>query len=352
MAEGSGFSENSDHLVEMPDWRGVLNAYRPAYLPRDCRVWGATGGFSGALVWRLNTSAGEFCLRRWPIQNPDSGQLTWIHAVLRHVYAQGFRQLAVPVWNQSGGSWVSHQGYLWELSPWLPGVADYRRTPTPEKLGAALRALAQFHRAAGSFDQATGTVGMGPSPGIAARKKRLLHWQLGGLTKLRTEIEPGDWPELADRAKNLCDFFSEAAPAVETMLAGVQQLRVPLQPCLRDIWHEHVLFVGDQVTGIIDYGAMRIETVAADVARLLGSLVADDAAGWQAGLAAYQSVRPLSHDEQRLVLSFDAANVLLGGLDWLDWIYLQGRVFADRRAAERRVDEFLMRLGRSGGDAH
>lgn len=347
MAEGSGFSENSGQSLEMPDWRGVLDAYRPAYLPRDCQVWGAAGGFSGALVWRLNTAAGEFCLRRWPVEHPDSGQLTWIHAVLRHVYAQGFREVAVPVLTQVGATWVSYQGYLWDLSPWLPGVADYRTVPTPNKLAAALRALARFHRAAGSFDQATGTEAMGFSPGIAARKERLLHWQRGGLVKLRAAIAPVNWPEFADRAKNLCDLFCKAAPAVESMLAGLQQLQLPLQPCLRDIWHDHVLFVGDQVTGLIDYGAMRIETVAADVSRLLGSLVADDRAGWQAGLAAYQSVRPLSNDEQRLMRAFDAANVLLGGLEWLDWIYFQGRVFENRAAIITRLDEFLSRLQHS-----
>jgi homoserine kinase type II len=345
MAEGSGFSENSGQSFEMPGWRGVLDAYRPAYLPKDCQVWGTAGGFSGALVWRLDTAAGEFCLRRWPVEHPDFKRLTWIHAVLRHVFAQGFRQVAVPVLTQLGASWVDHRGHLWELSPWLPGVADYRSAPSPNKLAAAMRALARFHRAAESFVQA-GTAATGPSPGIATRQERLRHWQRGGLAKLRAAITPGDWPELADCAQGLCGLFCNAAPAVETTLAGLPQLQVPLQPCLRDIWHEHVLFVGDQVTGLIDYGAMRIETVATDVARLLGSLVADDAADWQAGLVAYQSVRPLSNDEQRLVRAFDAANVLLGGLEWLDWIYLQGRVFADRHAVEDRIDEFLLRLGR------
>lgn len=45
-----------------------------------------------------------------------------------------------------------------------------------------------------------------------------------------------------------------------------------LQPCIRDIWHDHVLFDGDRVTGLIDFGAMQIDTPATDIARLVGSL--------------------------------------------------------------------------------
>ena len=74
----------------------------------------------------------------------------------------------------------------------------------------------------------------------------------------------------------------------------------PLQPCLCDVWHDHVLFDGDRVTGLVDYGAVKIDHPAVDVARLLGSLVGDDAEGWAAGLTAYREVRPFSAEEEEL----------------------------------------------------
>ena len=47
--------------------------------------------------------------------------------------------------------------------------------------------------------------------------------------------------------------------------------------------------------------AIRPENVSADVARLLGSLAADDSLAWQIGLGAYEQVHPLSQAERMLV---------------------------------------------------
>ncbi|MEK6239203.1 MAG: hypothetical protein N2C14_31175, partial [Planctomycetales bacterium] len=57
----------------------VLNAY-----PTDCRpvrveFLGNAGGFSGARFWKLFTPVGEFCLRQWPREFPDSQRLRFLH---------------------------------------------------------------------------------------------------------------------------------------------------------------------------------------------------------------------------------------------------------------------------------
>ena len=63
-----------------------------------------------------------------------------------------------------------------------------------------------------------------------------------------------------------------------------------LQPCIRDVWHDHILFLGDSVSGIVDYGAMAVDTVAGDIARLLGSLVGNHVADWEEGIDAYHQL--------------------------------------------------------------
>jgi len=88
-----------------------------------------------------------------------------------------------------------------------------------------------------------------------------------------------------------------------------------------------VLFSGDDVTGLIDPNASRSECVAADLARLLGSLIGDDRSAWDAGLASYQAARPLTLNELALVELYDQSAVLLSGMTWLDWHCLQGREF-------------------------
>ena len=124
--------------------------------------------------------------------------------------------------------------------------------------------------------------------------------------------------------------------------------QVPLQPCIRDIWHDHVLFQGEEVSGLIDFGALRIENVATDVARLLGSLVGNDKRGWQRGLDAYAEVRPLSSDELQLAEAFDLSGTLLGGINWVQWIYLEERQFEDRGAVLGRLGEHVARLAGGG----
>ncbi len=111
-----------------------------------------------------------------------------------------------------------------------------------------------------------------------------------------------------------------------------------------------MLFSGERVTGLVDFGAMQPDNVATDIARLLGSLVADDRSAWELGLAAYESVRPLSHDELQLVEVFDRTTVLMGGLQWLEWIYLEQKVLAERRIVEERLDQAIRRAAVLAGD--
>jgi Ser/Thr protein kinase RdoA (MazF antagonist) len=117
-----------------------------------------------------------------------------------------------------------------------------------------------------------------------------------------------------------------------------------LQPCLGDPWHDHLLFDGDRLTGLIDYGAVKIDHVAVDLSRMLGSLVGDDAAGWQMGLQAYRRFAPLSAEEEELAHALDETGIVLGVANWLRWLYEEQRPFADRSAVARRLTELVDRL--------
>jgi Ser/Thr protein kinase RdoA (MazF antagonist) len=144
-------------------------------------------------------------------------------------------------------------------------------------------------------------------------------------------------------ARRFFDTIPGCLPRAIAELAPLSNVALAVQPCIRDIWHDHVLFTGDEVTAIIDFGAMDIDTPATDVARLLGSLVGDDEAGWRVGVSAYSTIRSLSTDEQGAAKALDNSSAILAGCNWLRWIYVEGRQFEDRTQIIERFRRIVAR---------
>lgn len=315
---------------------------------------GGHGGFSGAALHRLTSAAGQFCLRRWP-PDIDRQRVTWIHDRILHLAQQGIDFVPVPVLARDRTTtFVDAEGAIWELAPWLPGEANYLAAPSDTRLRAATAALARLHVALAS-DALVTHEGRGPSPGLAERLEsvaRLLGGQAEEIARAvrRAErerppaIPAGEVAAWSRRAEQLLSLFGLVAPGVLTILTPATCFPLPLQACLRDIWHDHLLFVGDRVSGIVDFGAMRVDTVATDLARLLGSLCGDDRQAWQKALDEYASHRPLSLDERAMINVFDRSSVLLAGMNWLRWLFVERRWFEDPRRVASRLDAILVRL--------
>jgi homoserine kinase type II len=329
-------------VCDVSDTLNVLAHYPGEFRPEQIELLGPAGGFSGAVIWRVRPPDRVLCLKRWPAESPSEEGMQFIHAVLLHVARQGVGLVPVPCQDRRGRTFVPYREYLWELTPWLPGKADFRRNPQPSRLQAALGVLAEFHRAAATYPDYVPRTGK--SPGVRQRLERVRRYAAGDLEQLGRCIVPDVWPDLCDRARQAVTRARICLGPVRTLLETVCDGELPLQPCIRDVWHDHVLFTGDRVTGLIDFGAMGIETVAADVARLLGSLARDDASLRQAGLAAYESIRPMNEAEKALVTVFDRSGTLLAALNWVEWLYLERRGFRDPDAVARRLDEVLTRL--------
>jgi homoserine kinase type II len=320
--------------------RQVLEAY-PAVSALRSEALGSSGGFSGASLWRIYGRGGDWCLRRWPAEHPDEARLQFIHSVLHTVFERGVHEIPLPLSTRHGTTWLRHDGCLWELTPWMPGRADFHQDSRPEKLQAALEWLARFHGAAAPFPPQ-----VGPSPGIVERLDLLRRLKAGERSEIEKRLPSLAWPELVLRARRILAAFDRRAANVETLLADAARLACPLQPCIRDIWHDHVLFEGARVAGVVDFGALRVECVSGDIARLLGSLVGDEAPLRRLGLEAYCGIRRLHDAERRLVTAFDVSGVLLSGMNWLRWICLQERRFEHPAQVLARLDEILLRLDR------
>ena len=328
----------------MSNFLTVLTAY-PRLAPITAiHPLGGAGGFSGARFWRVGTLRGDFCLRRWPPEYPREEDLAFIHAVLRHVSHAGFAAAAVPIANSSGKTHLDHSGYLWEVAPWMPGQADFNERPTELRLAAAMQCLAQFHQATEGFAEMSSRPPQ-PSPAVGRRRQILREWLTGRTRELEQALTRNpDWPEMTPRVEKLLRLFPQWAPFVDEALAPFTEMPVRLQPCIRDVWHDHLLFTGDMVTGLIDFGSMGLESVACDVARLLGSLAGSSPRLWRVGMDAYCRIRGLSSVELGLVPALDASAVLLGALNWAAWVMLEKRGFEDPLAVLRRMDLLIGRL--------
>jgi Ser/Thr protein kinase RdoA (MazF antagonist) len=192
------------------------------------------------------------------------------------------------------------------------------------------------------------------APAVEERLERLQSWTSDKLDTVRQRLRddadsPPAWdPAIAARFRaasvSILDGFARWAAAIGQELRAAKNLRVPIQPCLRDVWHDHVLFCGDEVSGLIDPGAARTDTVAADLSRLLGSLVADDAQSWTAAIAAYQTVRRLSPAELQLVGILDRSGTLLSGMTWVARRYFSDRPIAAPESVVVRMEKIAGRL--------
>jgi Ser/Thr protein kinase RdoA (MazF antagonist) len=308
-----------------------------------------TGGFSGATVFRLACRDGTFALRGWP-PSAEPARIRGLHRLLRHVAAHGV-PVAVPLSDHRGETLLGHADRYWQIEPWLPGRADFRASPTDARLAAAMTTLAAFHNAAASFTPSPeeaewfGGPAFGVPPTIAERRARMIRSVLGGelnIPAIRTPAAGAD--EFADLAARALRGFRRVGDTVLRDLRAFETVPVPLLPCLRDVWHDHVLFTGDAVTGLIDPAACRRDTVATDLSRLLGSLLGDNPPRWDFAIAQYVR-RPLTPDEAALIPVLDRTGVLLSAATWLRRRYLLNdpcetpEVLARLRETVERIDQ-------------
>ena len=313
--------------------------------------WMGNEGFSGAQIYRIELGFQRFALRRWPAVAPEFDRLSGLHRLLEWTANLGVSQIAVPLKSRSGSTLLQIDGHLWQLEPWMPGAADFHAQPSRSRLRESMRVLARWHTAAQTFLPRSSehtwfaSVASGSSPGLQERCQAIRHYQqdnqaIGSV--LTHYPDPAIQRELAAVWKH----FQVLAPDIAKQLATAALSSVSLQPCLRDVWHDHLLFTGDTLTGLIDPSACRSENVTTDLARLLGSLVADDRAEWDFALNCYQELRPLSLTELRLLSAFDVSGVLLSGMTWLDWLLVQNKAVTNRARVLERLQTIVRRLER------
>ncbi len=304
---------------------------------------GAAGGFSGARFWRIEAGEQTWCLRRWPKSDNDRRpHLVWTHQVLLNVYRNGCEFVPVPLQTRDGKTLISESGFLWQLEPWMKGEANYVRQPDLAKLTAAMTALANFHNATGTFARTRVS-----TPALQHRLAQIERWyQSGSSTSAFDNIyeharRDGLLGQLADP---LCRRFLAVAAPIRDQLQLLSGRSWRCQPVIGDIWHDHLLFTGTQLTGIVDFGTTKIDHISLDLARLIGSLAADNRKTWSTAMDEYHRIRPLSGDDRDLCEAYDRSGVLISGINWLQWICVEKRQMGQSAAIFQRVQRIADRM--------
>lgn len=321
---------------------------------------GVKSGLSAANVFQCSNSEGDFaCLRRWPTPNnlawpakshaaaklEQAHRISLIHRQLRILSDHGIDYVPRVYCNDGGDTVVSDGRDLWELTTWLPGTADYLQRPSEVRLREALAGVTRMH-SVWSLDSR-----VAPSPTAQDRWLRLQ--ALPGLQARSSQIEAACRDPLEQHlvAETLARVRTRWRPLLEQFAPIVEQ-PVRLHFVQRDVWSEHLLYDGERLSGIIDFGAARVDEPLTDLVRLLTTCEPSDTPRRRWGLEVYLQERERWGEFERgpawgweRFQLYDEAATLLSAVQWLEWLIVEDREFNTPRAQLlNRWASFIQRL--------
>lgn len=274
--------------------------------------WSAAGGgLSDASVWRVRLNGRSYAIRRW-WTGIEPRLVNWIAETLRSAAERQNDFIAVPLGGPGDDRWPLLDGRegRWEAAFWKPGIPLGAESSNSE-IGVAVEGLARFHRSVSRLPACPVD-----QPSALAERKRRLH-QLQQQPAPRVDSAPAQaWPELAEIARQLPEAAFRAAGLVEAVR---EESIGPSQPIHGDARPEHFLLEEGQLTGLIDFGAMRSGSVLVDVARLAGEIALGDADRCSEVVRLYGSAaeRTVNH---KAVQALDASGAVLSAANWLRWL--------------------------------
>jgi Ser/Thr protein kinase RdoA (MazF antagonist) len=243
--------------------------------------------------------------------------------------------------DKRGQTFVRAGGRLWQVELWMAGNCD-AGPPSRKRAESACKALAQLHLT-------WPKTAAGPCPAIQRRTQVMAEWD--DFVRGQNGPFPAQTTLPSVLVSEAHEALRKGLPELSELLGSWEDKEWELQYCLCDIWRPHVLFVGDRVSGIIDYGSVKVDHVAGDLARLLGSWVVDDRELWDAGMRAYAGVKPLNEGERILATVLDRSGTILSLATWLLWLGRDHRTFDNVAAAAERLKWLVDRVARPPRDS-
>ena len=314
---------------------------------------GNAGGESGASLWRFESGIGPLVARAWPLDGPGEELIWWIHH--RQTSLKDLPYVPVPVQTTVGLTYVNMLGQFWDLQPWMRGAADAGRPPADARLKAAFAGLAEIHVGL-SYNEVDVALGkpsiVSTSAAIQARWDEVESLLAFELDLMKAAVAARRDDSLGKMAEPWLMAARDGLSRLSKRLRLYAAVRVNIQPVLRDVRPDHFLFDGAELTGLVDYGAMAMDTVAIDLARILVEWIGENAVAESIAMAAYEAIRPLRSLERDLLDGAREAAIWLGPARWIRWHFIERRPFANPNAVEtglkRTMSHFDERIRSSG----
>lgn len=276
---------------------------------------GVPGGLSGAVIWRGDDSAGipRIALKGWPPGYP-SERLLLIHTWMTRA-AASLSFIPHLIANVSGATIVKYNSRIWDAAHWQPG--ERRTAATDAEIGKACESVARLHTIWHDRDYVHGSC-----PGIRNRLSLLGNWLA---SPAMPDMQIGFTPDLKSLVLEASETVRAFAPHYIRELERWEKSPVWLQPCVRDLRADHVLFSGPEVTGIVDFGAMGVNSPAVDLARLLGDYSSGNTSAFRVGLRAYREAGGNLSFPDEVVFVLGQAGTLGSIVTWLTRLTSEGR---------------------------
>ncbi len=247
--------------------------------------------------YSLRTTQGDYILTLYE-RRVDPAELPWFIGLMRHLAARGIT-CPLPVTGQDGQALRRLCNRHAAITTFLPGI--WPRRPQPAQCAQLGAALAALHLA-----------GQGYTPDRP------------------NALGPAAWAPLLDRcgdADSLQPGLTADLRAATTALTAAWPTGLPRGHIHADLFPDNVFFLGDRLSGLIDFYFACTDTLAYDIATCLNAWCFEpdfsfNATSARALLRGYDSARPLSEAERAalpVLAAGSALRFLLTRLfDWLN----------------------------------
>ena len=297
------------------------------------------GGFSGSRVYRVvDRHHSEFAVRLLsPDPQANRQPIQTLHDLQAFLIEQGLSQIAKPVTVKSeyghpyplvtNSTLLADTDGLWQAETWMPGCGVAHSDLTERRLRNAMTLLNQFHTCAATFAARYPNcdrfqLQSAPSPALQRRLEIIAQLADGQLTQLENAAQKDKCSDFGQLSVRLSCRLRSCLPELQQRCQDLRRHCFLLQPVIRDLWSAHILFLDDQVSGLIDLHASGTDHVTTDLARLIRSWLGSDHERILELIGVFETFRTLSSTELSLLSVLDECNVVLSPVTWMKRRYL------------------------------